>query len=452
MRLKRNDQSYIEFCRESTNKIVREYQQKYQRISGILDEFPEGLALVHENLKHHLSCSTGGRVTKYTSEHFLRMFIVMFLESLSLRRTIIRVENDMFLRQFVRLGNRPVMDFTVLSRAFSALKPQTWQAILLVMTNYALKKKKITGDKQRVDTTVVETNIHYPTDSSLLWDSYRVLSRTLRDACKKWNLHYRFHDGKVKKLHLFITRNAKSNSAWKKRKVRSTYRKLLKAMYRVAEIAMTIIETFDEPMEPITGELKQYLPLACNVMDQAMRRVFQGEKVPADEKIYSIFEPHTELLKRGKAGKPIEFGHKIFLGQTEQKFIYHYESFECKPEDKDLVDGMFQRHKDVFGHLPKVSAADKGFYESVQKLKDLREKIPMLSICKKGRRTELQEAREKDPEFMDAQRFRAGIEGSISVLKRAFKLLRCMFKGFWNYASAVGCAVFCYNLVVLARL
>jgi len=195
-----------------------------------------------------------------------------------------------------------------------------------------------------------------------------------------------------------------------------------------------------------------YLPLALRVMDQARRRIFDSEKLSATEKLYSIFEEHTELIKRGKAGKAIEFGHKILLGQTGEKFISQYLVMPSRREDIDLIDDLIETHEETFGMKPDVLAADKGFYESMKKLTDLEEDIDVVSICKKGRRNQQEQERETDELFKDAQRFRAGIEGTISVLKRAFNLFRCLFRGFKNYAASVGCAVFCHNLVLLTRL
>ena len=198
--------------------------------------------------------------------------------------------------------------------------------------------------------------------------------------------------------------------------------------------------------------LSHYLPIVEKIVDQADKRVFQGVMPAADEKIYSLFEEHTELLKRGKAGKPIEFGHKILLAQTGEKFIHHYRVFSKRQEDREMVAPAIKAHKQLFGISPDVLATDKGFYESMEQVFVLEETITMVSICRKGRRNQREYERESSEEFKDGQRFRAGCEGSISVLKRAFNLGKCLFKGFKNYAASVGCAVFCHNLVLLTRL
>ncbi len=142
-------------------------------------------------------------------------------------------------------------------------------------------------------------------------------------------------------------------------------------------------------------------------MDQADKRVLKGEKVPPDEKLYSLFESHTELIVRGKAGKPIEFGHKILIAQTAGKYIHHYQVMEKQIADKDLLVPAIDAHKNLFGCYPQVLTTDKGFYESMQQIAELEGKIPVVSIAKKGRRTQAELERETNEAFMDAQRFRA---------------------------------------------
>ncbi len=198
--------------------------------------------------------------------------------------------------------------------------------------------------------------------------------------------------------------------------------------------------------------LDHYLPLVRRIIDQADRRILQGENVPADEKLYSLFESHTELIVRGKAGKPVEFGHKILIAQTGEKYIHYYQVMERQAADKDLLLPAVEAHKDMFGSYPGVLSTDKGFYESKAQLTSLEENIRVVSIAKKGQRTQAEEERETTEDFIQGQHFRAGSEGTISVLKRVFNLGKCYFKGFNNYATSVGFAVLCHNLVLLTRL
>lgn len=157
-------------------------------------------------------------------------------------------------------------------------------------------------------------------------------------------------------------------------------------------------------------EMAHYRHLALRVIHQATRRVLWGEPLSNNEKIFSIFEPHTELLKRGKAGKPIEFGH-----------------------------------------YPATVAADKGYYENMAAIRSTGEKVELVSIAKKGKRSKEKSMHQADPEFRFAQRFRAGIEGTISYLKRILGLFRCFTKGWEHFVSTVGATIFTHNLLILAR-
>ena len=186
------------------------------------------------------------------------------------------------------------------------------------------------------------------------------------------------------------------------------------------------------------------------MLSQARRRVLQGESVPNDEKIFSIFEPHTELLKRGKAGKPIEFGHMIQIQQVDEKFVTDYTVFQRKPAEPALLQDALASHRALFGKKPSRLAADKGYYDGAI-IEQLRHKLDVVSIAKKGKRTTEETQREHDPIFRHAQRFRAGVEGTISYLKRALGLARCLCKGWENYQSTVGASIFAHNLLILAR-
>jgi len=179
-------------------------------------------------------------------------------------------------------------------------------------------------------------------------------------------------------------------------------------------------------------------------------RVLLGRPVPKEKKLFSLFEPHTELLKRGKAGKDVEFGHMIQLQQVGEKFITDYEVFDKKPVEPTLVRPALESHEALFGCAPTSVAADKGYWSS-EELGDVFESVAIVAIPKKGRRDSTEEKRELDPRSKLAQRFRAGIEGSISFLKRILRLARRMNKGWRHYVATVGATVLAHNLLVLAR-
>jgi IS5 family transposase len=448
-----SSQQYFDFSDSSSLKITQAYRFKYQRLSDLLDENPHMLKLAHKDWAILLSCSRKGR-SGFSSEQLLRALLVMFLEQKSYRGAAILIDTSEMLRHFVRLAPGQAIDFTFLNKAYNALRQATVDQMNPILNHYALSQQLISGEKQRMDTTAYETNIHYPTDSSLLWDSFRTLSgliKRIRNELPQLEIHYRFHDAKTKKLATFIARNASSKSKTTKRKVRRQYTELIKQVRRIHGIGKAVYAKASAIQYDI-AQLHHYLPLVERIIDQAHKRVILGEKVPPDEKLYSLFEEHTELIVRGKAGKPIEFGHKILIAQTGEKYIHHYQVMERQISDKDLLIPAIESHKALFGDYPDVLSTDKGFYESMQQLNSLEGKIAVVSIAKKGRRNQAEYEREHTEAFVDAQRFRAGSEGSISVLKRAFKLGRCNFKGFKNYAASVGFAVLCHNLVLLTRL
>jgi len=424
MRTKSTRQAYLDmFLPSSTTKVVAQYCEKYSAIDTILLDNPGLLDLAHADFVRWLSDSDDGRESRYTSEELLRTLVVMFLEQDSYRDVVVRIETSEFLRSFIGLGfYKPMMDFTLVSKAFSALSAETWKAMNEVLGQYARAEEKITGERMRVDTTVYEAHIHYPTDSSLLWDSYRVLARLLQELqqeCRELGLNHRYHTKKVKKLAQSISRNAGSKSKSKQKRVKRWYRTLIDRVRSIVEIAKNVKAVWASTRVDLLT-LEHFAALAERVMDQAQRRIFQGENLPADEKLYSIFEEHVELLIRGKAGKPVEFGHMVVLAQTGEKFITHYRSLPEREADPDLLPESLDAHRKLFGGAPSVLATDKGFYSSAKQLAALEETIETVSICKKGMRTHEQSVREHTKEFQDGQRFRSGVEGSISVLKRAF--------------------------------
>ena len=440
----------FEWSSASELRIVRDHRKKYKRISAILDKNPAVLALAHRDLKTLSQGDRGGRRAVFTSENLLRALIVHTLEGDDLRGTVVRIAESPFLQDFLRLGNRRVMDFTFLDRAFGAVRPETWRRINEALAFAAHRQKRMDPSAIRVDTTVVETTIHYPTDSSLLWDSWRTLARLLRRGRELISTlcEHRFHDRKVKKLYLRITRYGKSKAKSRRRLVKSSWRDLIARVRWITGIAETFVAQSrrhpDLAVQAVGAEMARYLRSIRVVISTAERAQMQGEKVPAAERVFSIFEPHTELIKRGRARKPVEFGHVIMLSQTREKFICGYEVMEHRVSDSALAEVCVDKHERLFGKPPEGMTADKGFNPKAETRETLEERIETLAIPRR-----LSDWGEKIGALW--QRFRAGIEGTISVLKRAYRLLRCPYRGFKNFASSVGLSIFCHNLVLLAR-
>jgi IS5 family transposase len=457
MRLKFRSQCEISW-KDSHLAITHEYYAKYEAISSVLDEHPELLAAVHEDLKTALQVrADGGDRFQYTSEHVLRILIGQVIEGLSLRGIVVRVDDSVYLRDFVRIHGGPMMDYTTLCKLKNAIRPETWERVNYLLARTAAREERITGDRLRLDTTLTETNIHWPTDSSLLWDSYRVLARLLdrvRHVDPNTLEGRRLQESRVKRLATGIARksNHKGMSA---KQLKRPYRRLIRHVEGICDLAHSVCRTHTadghDLIPGLLEALQHYETLARRVIDQARRRVLQGQRVSNEEKLFSIFEPHTELIVRGKAGRPVEFGHMIQIQQTSEKFITDYAVFENKPVEHTLVGPALQSHREIFGSYPDQMAADKGYYQSMRTITKLEKNVKVVAIGKKGKRTTEETEREKDPLFRHAQCFRAGVEGSISFLKRVLGLSRCLNKGWEHFRATVGVTIFAHNLLVLAR-
>ena len=430
-------------------KVVRTYRARYRTISQVLDDNPGILDAVHHDLKHLSRGGRKGRKGDFTSENILRALIVQHLEGLPFRETVIRIGGDGFLQDFLRMRKKAVMDFTFLDKCFLAIRPQTWKRVNELLGRYGVAKDVINPKVIRTDTTVVESNIHHPTDSSLLWDTWRVATRLLTRAREilPESVPHRFHTGKVKKLHLFITRYIVSKSKSRQKQVQARFRTLIERVDWIVAIAADFCRKYRSSshleLSAVALELQAYLPSMQTVATTARRANMEGETVPASERVFSLFEPHTELIKRGRRQKPVEFGHKVLLCETAEKFITDYEVYEKQQPDSDLTQPVIERHEKLFGERPEVLAADKGFCPEKSKFEELAKLVHHLAIPRRMQ------------DFMDklltsCQAFRAGIEGTISGLKRAFRWVRCFFRGFRGFARTVGLGVFCHNLIVLA--
>jgi IS5 family transposase len=416
----------------------------------VLDENPEILDAFHQDVKKLSPGGRRGRKGDYTSENVLRALIVQAVEGLSLRKTVVKIGTTPFLQDFLRLRKRVAMDHTFLDKCRLAIRPETQRKINEILARYAIRTGAVDPTVIRADTTVVDADIHYPTDSSLLWDVWRVAARTLSDARGLDPLlaDIRFHTGKIKALHLFITRYSKSTSAKRQRAVKEKFRVLIERTGRIVEQAAAFARRAERSanleLQALASALKDCLPAMLTIHQTATRAQLQGETVPASERVFSLFEPHTELIQRGRRGKPIEFGHKILLCQSREKFITDYEVYDQTPADCSLTRELIERHETLFGNTPDLLAADKGFRPDAETFAELEELVDTLAIPSR-----LQDYADKL--MVACQSFRAGIEGTISVLKRAFRLTRCFFEGFKGFVSAVGWGVFSHNLRILAR-
>lgn len=471
VRTKQDTQAQIEFQSSVGARATVLYFKRYEEISALFDRHPEIVAAVHRDLEGPLALlrksASSGRPGKFTSETVFRIVLTKVLEDVSFRHAVIRIDDSPRLRAFTRLHNDPMMDFSTLCLLTNAIRPETWAAANDLLAKAAVSEELISGEQLRLDTTAVETNIHFPTDSHLLFDVHRVVARIvrrMRDLSPGLMPEKRLHDKAAKKLHTKIARIRGRKTDAAKAEQKRLYARLIQLVDGFLAWVPSLCEqarregarhsrsaTDGLLMVALASELEHYHALGLRAVDQARRRVLQGEKVPNDAKLFSIFEPHTELLIRGKAGKEIEFGHMVSIHQVSGAFISEYRVHERRPADYTTVDAAIARHEKLFGAPPEMLAGDKGYWESPERMKALSKKIACVSIGKKGSRTEDEREREHSVGFRLGQKFRAGVEGSISYLKRSFGMWRCMNKGWQHFAATVGATVLAHNLIVLAR-
>jgi IS5 family transposase len=475
MRPRFNNQPQFDFQATPTLRITEQYYAKYDRIDAMLAAHPQLVDLIHHDIAEPLDCERAPDASsqdcyKCSSETVLRIVICQIIEGCSLREIVVRLDDSGFLRRFVRIYNDPMIDYSTFCRLRNRIKPKTWKQINNTLAQTAVDQGRISGDRTRLDTTAVETNIHWPLDSSLLGDCYRTLARlveSMRSLDPDLVDSRRLQCRKVKRLVQKIGRRSRgktANAEARREALKPLYSQLITLVYKLNAWCEDIVlggvdnlarqayaDVLRDLIAQCMGELIRFRRLTDQVMKQAHQRVIEGRQVPNDQKLFSIFEPHTELLIRGKAGKPIEFGHMIQIQQVDEKFITHYDVFAHRPVEHELLESAVERHRELFGDYPKELTTDKGYYHSGEQLAALREKIDLVAINKKGKRSKEEKQRESDPFFRHAQRFRAGVEGTISYLKRVLGLARCYVKGWTHYAATIGATIFVHNLLILAR-
>jgi IS5 family transposase len=430
-----------------------------QLLSEFLDQHAQLLELVSRDLRRGLKCPDTGR-EGLAALQVLRSFVLQRVKNWDLRELRERVAEGLTLRAFTGFYAGQVPRHQAFHRAFSRLTPDTVRGLNEAVVGAAVALGIEHGSALRVDTTVVQTNIEFPTDSKLLWDCVRVLTRLIErlleqlpGRCERFHNRTGFARRRMQELQRMSPVKRRTEQV-------PTYRALIKVTAQVVDNARGLLKVAqaapvaDAParreIERLSEQLQHYAGLADRVVSQARRRVLEGEQVSAQEKLYSIFEPHTDLIKRGKTNTPVEFGHKVWLAESRRGLITDYQILDGNPPDELQVAPSLQRHRQQFGKVPKLYAGDRGFYSApnltLLSTAGVEESIPQRG----GRKIPQRAAYEKSRRFKRAQKFRAGIEGRISVLGRGRGMKRCLLRGRDGFEVLVGAAVLANNLLVIA--
>ena len=423
------------------------------------------VAAVYEALaKRHPKSRSRGRPGA-PAEVVLRLLILKHIRNWSYGVLEREVRANLVYRDFTRVGAAKTPDAKTMGRWGVAVGPEVVKQIHERLVRLAQDKGVMEGRRMRVDTTVVETNIHYPTDSSLLGDGVRVLIRTMKKITTiagEAGARLRDRSRTVKLRVLDIARAARSKAKQSREKLTQGYGKLLNSTSRVVgqakrfskEIAAGVKRASSIRkqlvLEGLGQELDAMVPLIKQVMKQTRARIFRGD-TRAEGKIFSLFEPSTEIIRKGKAGKPNEFGKMVKLQEAENQIVIDYEVYAQRPHDSELLIAAIETHQAMLGRAPRLVAADAAFYsaknEAAAKAKGVKH------VCIPNRSTKSIERRREQKKrwFRNGQKWRTGCEGRISVAKRRHGLNRCRYKGDAGMKRWVGLGVIADNLINIGR-
>ena len=399
------------------------------------------------------------------AETVLRLLVLKHIRNWSYETLEREVRANLVYRDFTRVGAGKVPDAKTMGRWGVALGPEPIKQIHERVVKIAAENGVTEGKRMRVDTTVVEANIHHPTDSSLLGDGVRVLIRAMKKITTiagAVGTKLCDRSRSVKFRILDIGRTARAKGAINRDKLKGLYEQLLNTTSRVvgqakrfsAEIAEGVKQATSAveqvALEGLRHQIDEKIPLIKQVMKQARDRIFHGN-TRSEGKIVSIFEPSTEIIRKGKAAKPTEFGKMVKLQEAENQIITDYEVYERRPYDSDLLIPSIERHQEVLGRTPHLVAADAGFFSGRNEADAKAKGVKRVCVPSRSTKSAQRKREQKKRWFRDGQKWRTGCEGRISVVKRRHGLSRCRYKGPDGMGRWVGLGVIADNLINIGR-
>ena len=422
----------------------------------VLDDDALLLLIQQELAKRIKKSKTRGRPAT-PAEVVLRMLLLKHARDWSYAVLTREVRANLVYREFTRIGGSKVPDDKTMGRLGRQLGPAVIQDLNRRVVQIAIENKATAGKKLRVDTTVVETNIHYPTDSTLLGDGVRVLTRVMKkvnEVAGAVGAKFRDRTRAVKLRVLAIARASRNKSEKGKQKLKQSYIRLLAATSRVVgqarkfsrEIAERVKRGNRAVLARARKQLEVMIPRVQQVIRQTRERVLHGN-THAEGKILSIFENHTEVIRKGKTDKPNEFGKLVKIQEAENQIITHYEVFDERPADSTLLSSSVEQHIQQFGRVPDLVAADPGFFSASNEAAAEKMGVKRVSIPSHATKSVARKQRQKQRWFKKAQKWRTGCEGRISVLKRRHGLERSLYKGPNGIQRWVGLGVIADNLI-----
>jgi IS5 family transposase len=395
-------------------------------------------------------------------EVILRLLVVKHLYGWSYEATERWVSDSLVLRQFCRVYAEPVPDDTTLLRWANLIQPTTLHRLLDHVVGLARARKVTHGRKLRIDGTVVATPIHHPTDSTLLYDGVRVLSRTLGKAKQVLQATralarqvFRDRTRSAKRQMKRIMEAARQRGTEAAERMQTAYQHLLDvtraSVQQATQVGAVCQAQATQSGQKLAATLERVIPLVRQVVAQTTRRVLRGEAVPAEEKLVSLFEPHTAIIRKGKPGHPTEFGRVIWLDEVEGGVISRYAVLEGNPAEEAQLPPSLDNHLRVFRHPPRLLAGDRGLHSTANERYATTHGVTQVVLPKPGAKSAKRVAHERQRWFRHGHNWRSGIEGRISGLKRRHKLDRCRSHGPEGMERWVGWGVITHNLRVIAH-
>lgn len=442
------------------NWLDLDHAKELEAISRVLDENPKIAELVWQDLQAASGPKQASRgVGGLSGDQVIRILIIKQMNGFSYRELAFHLADSRSYQTFCRLGiTDKVPTKSTLQANLKALQPATLEAINRLLAGIAEQAGVETGQTVRTDCTVVESNIHKPSDSDQLWDCVRVLTRLLKQARKvvgpaRLRFPNRTRRAKRRRKEIAYAKNAEQRQG--------PYRDLLKVTAEVHAHGLAALELLQSQeiiaslglldalaAKKAVDALEHFLPLTQQVMDQTRRRVLEGQSVATEEKIVSIFEAHTDIIR--KDNRETLYGHKICLTGGASSMILDCMVLEGNPADSTLAKTMVDRQAEIFSHPPRQIVFD-GCFASKMNLSEIKGAGVEDVAFSKGRGLEIGDMVKDSWVYKRLRDFRAGIEGNISFLKRVFGLDRCTWKSWPSFQSYVWGSIVSFNFLVLAR-
>ena len=394
-------------------------------------------------------------------EVVLRMLILKHLLDWSYDDLEHEVRANLVYRAFTRIDAGEVPDAKTILKIARALGPDVIEQLHRQVVEVAKRAGVTHGRRFRIDTTVVETNVHYPTDSTLLQDGVRVLTRTLQRAStalgdRAGRIRNRLRSVTRRVLIIgYEARSPKTRDAMVKsyRKLMATTRAVLRdtatMVRRLGQRVRTARPQVQPMLQRAQDQLRDMQPLVQRVVDQTRARVLGGDTHVPD-KVLSLFERHTVTIRKGKIAKPNEFGNLVTIQEAEHQIVTAFEIHAKRPADVTLWTPALDRHQAMFGRAPDLAAADRGFSSARNEQAALERGVRRVVLPRSGPKSPARRAHEHQRWFRRGQRWRVGCEGRISVLKRRHGLRRCRYHGIDGMHRWVGLGVIADNLINIA--